>query len=263
MRGGIFHRYFSASQESCSNMSSGAAYNNNMINGSVPSATCQSDYLSGNAANAQVARNGGVGGPEPYRQSDWSIQDVFSGVAHLKTGHIRHEIIGGFDIEYVTDHRQNYAYGSNRPSTSLLDPSPYVPGLTLGDCSQCPNRLVNIGNGVGRKCYKDSSALDVGFFLSDQVWLTKNLSVKAGFRWDHWNSTYSATGGSTATPDVSYGQNETTINPSVSIIHPAQQPDGVFQLVGIHHAAQPVCHQQFRADDLQEPERRPRAQQAV
>ncbi|AZV37729.1 TonB-dependent receptor [Komagataeibacter xylinus] len=219
MRGGIFHRYFSASQEACSNFSSGATLTNNTFNGVAPSSTCQSDYLSGNAASAQVARNGGVGGPEPYRQSDWSIQDVFSGVAHLKTGHIRHEIIGGFDIEYVTDHRQNYAYGSNRASTSLLDPSPYVPGLTLGDCSQYPNRLVNIGNGVGRKCYKDSSALDVGFFLSDQVWLTKNLSVKAGFRWDHWNSTYSATGGSTATPDVSYGQNETTINPSVSLMY--------------------------------------------
>ncbi|MCJ8355758.1 TonB-dependent siderophore receptor, partial [Novacetimonas hansenii] len=130
MRGGIFHRYFSASQEACSNFSSGATLTNNTINGVAPSSTCQSDFFSSNPAAAQVARNGGVGGPEPYRQSDWSIQDVFSGVAHLKTGRIRHEIIGGFDIEYVTDHRQNYAYGSNRPGTSLLDPSPYVPGLT-------------------------------------------------------------------------------------------------------------------------------------
>ncbi|GBQ14548.1 TonB-dependent siderophore receptor [Komagataeibacter rhaeticus] len=219
MRGGIFHRYFSASQEACSNFSSGATLTNNTINGVAASSTCQSDFFSSNPGSAVVARNGGVGGPEPYRQSDWSIQDVFSGVAHLKTGHIRHEIIGGFDIEYVTDHRQNYAYGSNRPGTSLLDPSPYVPGLTLGDCAQYPNRLVNIGNGVGRKCYKDSDALDVGFFLSDQVWLTDYLSVKAGFRWDNWNSHYSATGGSTATPDVHYGQNETTINPSVSIMY--------------------------------------------
>lgn len=219
MRGGIFHRYFSASQESCSNFTSGNVYNNNMINGQVPSSTCQSDFFSGNAANAQVARNGGVGGPEPYRQSDWSIQDVFSGVAHLKTGGFRHEIIGGFDMEYVTDHRQNYAYGSNRPSTSLLNPSPDVPGLVLGNCSQFPNRLVNIGNGVGRKCNKDSDALDVGFFLSDQIWLTDALSIKAGFRWDNWNSHYSATGGSTATRDVHYGQNETTINPSVSIMY--------------------------------------------
>ncbi|GCE79960.1 TonB-dependent receptor [Komagataeibacter oboediens] len=219
MRGGIFHRYFSASQEACSNFSSGATLTNNTINGVAPSSTCQSDFFSSNPAAAQVARNGGVGGPEPYRQSDWSIQDVFSGVARLKTGRIRHEIIGGFDIEYVTDHRQNYAYGSNRPSTSLLDPSPAVPGLTLGDCNQYPDRLVNIGNGVGRKCYKDSDALDVGFFLSDQIWLTNYLSVKAGFRWDNWNSHYSATGGSTATPDVHYGQNETTINPSVSIMY--------------------------------------------
>ncbi|MCE2574276.1 TonB-dependent siderophore receptor [Komagataeibacter sp. FNDCR2] len=220
MRGGIYHRYFSASQEACSSMAPGtAAYNNNVINGSAPSATCQSDFFSTDPASAQVARNGGVGGPEPYRQSDWSIQDVFSGIARLRTWRFRHEIIGGFDIEYVTDHRQNYAYGSNRPSTSLLDPSPYVPGLTLGNCSQYPDRLVNIGNGVGRKCYKDSDALDVGFFLSDQVWLTDYLSVKAGFRWDNWNSHYSATGGSTATPDVHYGQNETTINPSVSIMY--------------------------------------------
>ncbi|QOF94897.1 TonB-dependent receptor [Novacetimonas hansenii] len=220
MRGGIFHRYFSASQEACSSMAAGtAAYTNNVINGSVPSATCNRDFFSANPSSAQVARNGGVGGPEPYRQSDWSIQDVFSGVARFKTGRIRHEVIGGFDIEYVTDHRQNYAYGSNRTSTSLLNPSMYVPGLVLGDCNQYPNRLVNI-SGVGKKCYKDSDALDVGFFLSDQVWLTDYLSVKAGFRWDNWNSHYSATGGNTAKyPDVHYGQDETTINPSVSVMY--------------------------------------------
>ncbi|MFT9295807.1 MAG: TonB-dependent siderophore receptor [Acetobacter orientalis] len=200
-KGGIYHRYYSASQPNC------AAKN------------CVTPYFSGNPSNATTTRNGGLGGPNPYRQSDWSIQNVFSGVAHFNTGTIRHEIIGGFDIEHVEDHRKNYPYNVTRQGTSLTNPSMYVPGLERLNCADNPNGLASIPNGVGRKCYKDGSATDIGVFLSDQIWLAKWFAIKGGFRLDRWYSSYSATGGVKTTPDTHFKQNETTVNPTVNLMY--------------------------------------------
>ncbi|MFT8890366.1 MAG: TonB-dependent receptor [Acetobacter papayae] len=198
-KGGIYHRYYSASQPNCN-------------------ATCVTKYFAGDPT-ASIVRNGGLGGPNPYSQSDWSIQNVFSGIARFNTGKIRHEVIGGFDIEHVEDHRQNFAYNKTRPGTNLVNPSMDVSGLQRVNCSENPNGLASIPNGVGRKCYKDGSATDIGFFLSDQIWLTKWFAIKGGFRLDQWYSSYSATGGVSTTPDTHFNQNETTVNPTVNLMY--------------------------------------------
>jgi len=198
LRGGMYHRYFSASQEACGT-------------------TCVSALFSSNPQAATISRNGGLGGPNPYQQNDWSVQNVLSGIARFNTGRFRHEMIGGVDVEHVYDSRRTYAYATTRPGTSLLDPSSAVPGLILGQSGQYPNNLTNIKNGVGRKEYKTSSATDVGLFISDQVWLAEWFSVKAGMRWDHWGSNYDATGGVRSTPNTYLTQSQNTINPSVSL----------------------------------------------
>ena len=198
-KGGIYHRYYSASQPNCN-------------------ATCVTKYFAGDPT-ASIVRNGGLGGPNPYSQSDWSIQNVFSGIARFNTGKFRHEVIGGFDIEHVEDHRQNFAYNKTRPGTNLVNPSMDVSGLQRVNCSENPNGLASIPNGVGRKCYKDGSATDIGFFLSDQIWLTKWFAIKGGFRLDQWYSSYSATGGVSTTPDTHFNQNETTVNPTVNLMY--------------------------------------------
>lgn len=199
-RGGLYSRYYSASQEAC-----GTA--------------CSNAFFSSNPASAMVSRNGGLGGPNPYQQDDWSVQNVASAVANFNTGKIRHQIIGGIDIEHIYDHRRNYAYASTRPGTSLLNPSMYVPGLDLCGAGECASNLTNMPNGVGRKEWKTGDATDVGAFLSDQVWVAPWFSIKAGFRWDHWNSHYNATGGDTSTADTHLGQKQDTFNPNVSLMY--------------------------------------------
>lgn len=201
-RGGLYSRYFSASQESCN-------------------AACNSALFSSNPQAAQVSRIGGVGGPNPYQQNDWSVQNVASVVANFNTGSIKHQMIGGFDIEHIYDRRQNYAY--NNPAirrwANLLNPVAYIPGLDVGVGSLNPGNLVNIPNGVGRKEWKTSAATDVGAFFSEQAWLTPWFSIKAGFRWDHWSSNYSATGGVASTSDTHLGQKQDTFNPNVSLMY--------------------------------------------
>ncbi|KXV79777.1 hypothetical protein AD936_00705, partial [Gluconobacter japonicus] len=176
-----------------------------------------------NPAAAQINRRGHLGGPEPYQQNDWSVQDVFSGVAKFSTWRLRHEIIAGVDIEHVYDRRTNQAYnfngqnGTQKDTTSLLHPSSTQPGLLLGSVGQYSGNLVNI-SGVGHALYKTGDATDVGAFFSDQIWLTSWFSVRGGFRWDHWDSHYSANGGTTGA-GVSYGQTQDTFNPTVSLMY--------------------------------------------
>ncbi|MFT8674359.1 MAG: TonB-dependent receptor [Acetobacter sp.] len=199
-RFGIYHRYFSASQEACN-------------------LQCSNYLFSSTPQLATISRNGGLGGPNPYRQNDWSAQNVASAVANFFTGSIKHQIVAGVDVEHVYDRRQNYAYATTRPGTSLLNPSRDVPGLVLGGSGQYPQNLTNMPGGVGRKQWKTGDATDVGAFLSEQAWLVPWFSVRAGFRWDHWNSHYSATGGSTATADTYLGQKQDTFNPNVSLMY--------------------------------------------
>ncbi|MBM3097738.1 TonB-dependent receptor [Gluconobacter cerinus] len=203
LRGGMYSRYFSASQPGCDT-------------------TCATEFFT-NPAAAQINRRGHLGGPEPYQQNDWSVQDVFSGVAKFSTGRFRHQIVAGVDIEHVYDRRTNYAYnfngqnGTRTDTTSLTHPSSTQSGLLLGSLGQYSSNLVNI-SGVGHALYKTGDATDVGAFFSDQIWLASWFSVRGGFRWDHWDSHYSANGGTTG-GGVSYGQTQDTFNPNVSLMY--------------------------------------------
>ncbi|WP_040509661.1 TonB-dependent receptor [Gluconobacter morbifer] len=203
-RGGMYERYFSSSQASCD-------------------ATCTAAYFGSDPSSAMISRRGGVGGPEPYQQNDWSVQNVFSGVARFSTGSIRHQMIAGWDVSHVYDRRTNYAYnfngqnGTQKDTTSLVSPSAYQPGLLLGTVGQYAGNLVNI-SGVGHALYKTGDATDVGAFFSEQMWLLPVFSIKGGFRWDHWNSHYSANGG-TAGNGESFGQDQDTFNPTVSLMY--------------------------------------------
>ncbi|WP_373865566.1 TonB-dependent receptor, partial [Acetobacter oeni] len=204
LRGGMYERYFSASQEACDS-------------------TCNAEFFSSNPEAAVVDRRGSKGGPEPYQQDDWSVQNVFSTIAKFNTGSVKHQIIAGWDVEHIYDRRTNYAYnynglnGTKTDTTSLLHPSANAPGLLLGGVGQYASNLVDI-SGVGSALYKTGSATDVGAFFSDQVWFTPWFSATAGFRWDNWNSHYAANGGAVA-QGVSYGQNQGTFNPTVHLMY--------------------------------------------
>ncbi|WP_084711982.1 TonB-dependent receptor [Tanticharoenia sakaeratensis] len=204
LRGGMYSRYFSASQEGCGT-------------------TCEDAYFSGDDADALVDRRGPKGGPQPYQQNDWSVQNVFSGVANFNTGPLRHQMIGGVDVEHVYDRRTNYAYnfngqnGTREDETSLVSPSSVQPGLLLGGVGQYAYDLTNI-SGAGQKLYKTGDATDVGVFFSEQMWIIPSFSIRGGVRWDNWNSHYSATEGATSSA-TRLGQQQNTVNPTVSLMY--------------------------------------------
>lgn len=218
-RGGLYSRYFSASQPGCS---SNQLQDNNGQLSKGTSYNCNTDFFGGNAAAAKLSRTGGVFGPNPYQQDDWSIQNVLSAIAKFNTGSVRHQMVGGLDIMHVYDQRRNYAYNNpvDRQYVNLLNPSSYVPGLAVVDGSAAPGHLVNTST-AGQKLWKKGDATDIGLFLSEQAWVTPWFSIRAGLRWDHWISHYSMTGGVTNEkhPDQYMGQTQDTINPNVSLMY--------------------------------------------
>ena len=216
-RGGLYSRYFSASGVGCTG-SDLVDTNGQLSNSTTSKNNCSTALFGGNAAAAKLSRTGGVFGPNPYQQDDWSVQNVLSAIAKFNTGRIRHQMLGGLDIMHVYDQRKNYAYNNPvaRQYVNLLDPSAYVPGLSVIDGNSDPGHLVNTKT-AGQKLWKKGDATDIGLFLSEQAWVTPWFSIRAGLRWDHWSSNYSMTGGKGA--DVYMGQTQDTINPNVSLMY--------------------------------------------
>ncbi|WP_077396346.1 TonB-dependent receptor [Bombella intestini] len=168
--------------------------------------------------------------PLPYKQNSWSFQDVASLQADFKTGFLRHQVVTGFDMEYVHDSRHQDVYAEAIPAANLLHPNPYE--VTDAQARRVPGGE-NIKNmpyiaGLGRKPDNHGYGFDTGIFLYDQIWLTKWASIKGGFRWDRWQSGYTITGGPAMTlndknrpvsnEDRRFPQTKNTFNPTASLV---------------------------------------------
>lgn len=210
LRGGQYYRTFAGSKATCDT-------------------TCVNNYFNGNPADALVARSGPTGAgnglgagtymaPLPYQQQSWSVQNVFSMVANFKTSFLRHQLVAGFDIENVSDSRQQYTYLNAKPYASLVNPNPNVGNLNLVPGNSNPSGLVNLG-GIGAKANSNGYGFDTGIFLFDQIWFTNWLSVKGGGRWDRWQTAYNVTGGDVSKyPDKHFHDVSGVFNPSVSLM---------------------------------------------
>lgn len=210
LRGGQFYRTFAASKATCDT-------------------TCVNNYFLGNPASALVARSGPSGAgkgtgpgtymaPLPYQQTSWSVQNVGSMVADFHTGFLKHQIVTGFDIERVNDVRSQSTYLKAKPYASLVNPNPYVGNLLLVPGDLNPGGLVTLGT-LGAKSHSSGYGFDTGLFFYDQIWFTDWLSIKGGFRWDRWQTSYNLTGGNVATnPDIHYHQVSSVFNPNVSLV---------------------------------------------
>ncbi|WP_256939991.1 TonB-dependent siderophore receptor [Acetobacter malorum] len=210
LRGGQYYRTFAASKATCDT-------------------TCVNNYFNGDPAAALVARSGPVGAgngtgpgtymaPLPYEQKSWSVQNVASMVANFNTGFLRHQLVAGFDIERVNDVRSQSTYLNPKPYASLINPNPYVGNLDLVPGDSNPAGLVSLGS-LHAKSHSSGYGFDTGLFLFDQIWLTKWLSVKGGFRWDRWQTSYNMTGGDVAkNPDSHFHDVSGVFNPNVSLV---------------------------------------------
>lgn len=128
----------------------------------------------------------GGGGGVTYDQNSWAVQNVSTFNAKFQTGIFRHEAIFGMDVLYVDDHRLGYSYKpTKQPGQSIWLPTMRADYLVV------PNHQ-NV---------KDSWSQDIGLFASDRMWLTEQISILGGVRWDFYESNYTqfATAGNTST----------------------------------------------------------------
>lgn len=186
---------------------------------------CVNALNSGNYGAGVITRNTNGSVPLPYKQNSWSFQDVASVQADFNTGFLRHQVVTGFDMEYVHDsrHQDTYAGASLThavPTANMLYPDPHnVPDAMVRRVSAQADSMPNIA-GIGKKPNSRGYGFDTGIFLYDQIWLTKWASIKGGFRWDRWQSNYWASGLSELpnNPDKKFPQTTNTFNPTASLV---------------------------------------------
>ena len=174
------------------------------------------------------------GGPMPYKQSSWSFQDVASLQADFNTGFLRHQVVTGFDMEYVQDSRRQYAYDAVGAHRAIPWQNTYHPQRDAYGYATCRadsgNCWKNTNYSLGRPDSR-GYGFDTGLFLYDQIWFTKWLSAKGGLRWDRWQTMYRTWGadgqesaaargplGKAPSAALDYHDTKGVINPTASLL---------------------------------------------
>jgi catecholate siderophore receptor len=159
-------------------------------------AACSAAFFAG--GNPQI-QNGGGGGVS-YLQNSWGMENITSGVAKFNTNFLRHEVVAGIDVFYQDDTRKGLAYSPPKNTTFLIDPDPFT-----------NSELVRSG------ADKFATAKNLGLFASDRVWLTEQVSILGGLRWDRYWTDYKTT--SPTADATKLSANSSQINPKTSLIY--------------------------------------------
>jgi catecholate siderophore receptor len=152
--------------------------------------SCLEEFQAG--LNPEMA----LGGHNPgFLQDSWGIQNIAALKAKFNTPGLHHEVVAGIDVFHQEDERTQLApfdpvtglptsrgptyirtpvYGA---SGYYLAPNPYGLGA--------PDDLANNGRHNAQ-----SSATDVAAFISERVWVSKELSFLGGARYDDYRATY-------------------------------------------------------------------------
>ncbi|WP_347554407.1 TonB-dependent siderophore receptor [Robbsia sp. KACC 23696] len=132
----------------------------------VAPSTCASDVAAGNF-NTDYTR-WPVGGD---KLTSYGAENVTTAVMRFDTAGFRHELIAGVDVYYQHQKANFYLPTGSGATGTLLNPIyQNPPGFSLNLAA----------NGI------TAHSWDVGPFVSDRVWLTPELSVLGGVRWDHY-----------------------------------------------------------------------------
>jgi len=108
-------------------------------------------------------------------------ENVTTAVMRFDTAGLRHELVAGGDVYYQHQQANFYSPVGSGPTGTLLNPIfQNSPGFSLN--------LITPGIAA--------HSWDVGPFVSDRVWLTPQLSILGGVRWDH----YEVDGANAGTP---------------------------------------------------------------
>jgi catecholate siderophore receptor len=183
-RVGFYDRYFTPMPASCN-------------------ADCQADFFDGDPLTIPMVTRGG---PGPYDQTGWGLQNVASAVADFKTGPFRHVFVTGVDYTYESNRNNSFTFTPGKPGTSLLDPD----GSNTNGYSVVPSTSA----GAKRKAHSHQ----IGIFASERFYITEQWSVIGGLRWDHYEvGLKSYTGGSGAL-DADQKVSHNLLNPKGSLV---------------------------------------------
>jgi catecholate siderophore receptor len=197
-RFGAYDRYFQyTSVDSCAVQVSGQ--------------TCIDALIDASPATVPYITFGGGG---PYKQRAWGAQNISSVHALFDIGGFRNEVVAGADLNYQ-DNRKTFSFYTLPPLSSGL----YLPGTkTAARNALAINLLTGAGNPPpGYAAYRQAvvpgvaatgipgtsvtsatailnsfgTAADYGMFITDRLFLTPQLSVIAGVRYEDYEAQYS------------------------------------------------------------------------
>lgn len=163
----------------------------------------------------------GGGGGSTYKQDGWGVQNVSGVKAEGQLFGLKHRAQAGLDLTYQ-ESTMNLGTRVNggATTTSVLNPATSYPAnfsVTYPD------------SGV-----RSSSALGTGLFASDRVWMTEQVSVQGGLRWDYFRTSYR----SQAAGFPNGQDQEGTWSPSVSLIYEPTEDISLYTTYS--HSAKPV-----------------------
>ncbi|SKC74418.1 TonB-dependent receptor [Paraburkholderia hospita] len=142
----------------------------------ISPSTCASDVAAGNLNTAYTRWP--VGG---FKLTSYGGENVTTAIMRFDTASFRHELVAGVDVYYQHQEANFYTPVGSGPTGTLLNPIFQNP----------PDFSLNLGaSGI------TAHSWDVGPFVSDRMWLTPQLSILAGVRWDH----YQVNGANAGTP---------------------------------------------------------------
>ncbi|MGE3936514.1 MAG: TonB-dependent receptor, partial [Rhodospirillaceae bacterium] len=179
---GFYDRYFTASPANCQ-------------------AACVTALFDNNPATEPMR---GLGGPGPYEQDGWGVQNIVSAVADFKLASFRNQLVGGIDVSHEEDSRHSFSYSPARPTTSLLDPNP------------ANTNNYQIIDSTAATAFRDTDSTNIGVFVSDRFWFTEQISIIGGVRWDSFD-TSSRTRGPTG-PETEVSTSSDAFSPMTSLV---------------------------------------------
>ncbi len=183
-RVGFYDRYFTPTPVGCN-------------------ATCVGNFFDGDPTTIPLATRGG---PGPYQQHGYGIQNVATAVADFKTGDFRHQFVGGFDIVYENNTNQAGTVVGGKPGTSLFDPS----GANTNGYTFIPS--------AGANSRREASATQLSLFASERFWVIDQLSLIAGLRIDDYRARAVGFNGTTGGTDSDVESKATMFNPKASLV---------------------------------------------
>ncbi|GLK70949.1 TonB-dependent receptor [Ancylobacter dichloromethanicus] len=137
--------------------------------------SCVHEFLNG--GNPDISFGGGNPG---FDQTSWSGQNVTTAIAKFNTGFLRHEVVAGIDMYIVDDERTLISVAGDKGTSTIRNP---IYANTTG--------YFLYANPLGNNGQRESTATDFGAFVSDRIWLTEQLSILGGIRYDSYSADYS------------------------------------------------------------------------